>query len=283
MKRLIFGLIALTSPALTAFADDAITIKPNIPKTGQSIKVTIQEKNTTTTMFTGNANNKEEVKTKTIIYVDAILDNAANTRPATKLKRTYEKAVVSKNGNPTPLPMDGKSFLIEKKGENYVFTSDGEAVTGEAQKILNADFNNVENKNSQDFFFPKMAVKMGDSWKVDAALLIKSTENGGLILDKDKASASATLSKVYKKDQAQFGIIDFVFEAPIASLGPKTPVKITEAKMTVKTTGDGCLDGSIPSGSMTTQFKVILEGTVQGSELKIESNASEVRTVEEVK
>lgn len=282
MIRFFFGSLTLGLLAAAANAEDAVAFKSFTPQTGQRIKVSNDEKNTTTSSFTikGTKKDMEEVKTKTIVYIDEVLDNAAKTRPAAKIKRTYEKSVLTKDGKNIPFPLDGKTITIEKKGDKYVFTAAGEAVTGEGLKLLDNEFNRPTKSDSQDFYFPKKPVKTGDSWDVDALDIIKLVSDSGLNLDAEKATAKGTLKKTFTKGQSQYGSVDFVFEAPVTGIGPKSAVTIQSGKMTIKSSGESCIDGSLPASNMTTKIKLAISGTVQGIDLQIESNATENRTIE---
>jgi hypothetical protein len=281
----IYGLAIVVLFALSAAAADPVTFKSAIPQAGQRIRITVDEKSKSLTSFTimGNTQNKEEAKTKTIVYVDEVLEIAANGGKPVKLKRTYEKAVASKDGVETKLPWDGKTIVIEKKNDKYTFTMDGEDASGDALKLLDAEFNKATKTDNQDFFMPKKPVQVGDSWKVDAADLLKVTEASGMVLDKDKATAKATLTKLYNKDKAQFGTTEFAFDAPVTGLGMKSPLVVQEGKMTIKSIDDGCFDGSTPVASRTTKVKVTLSGSVKGIDLKIEGDNTESRKIELLK
>jgi hypothetical protein len=271
--------------ALCAIGQEAITLKSAIPPVGQRVKMTVEGKNTTKTTFIimGNVQNKKEVKTKSLIYVDEVLENPSNSSTPAKMKRTYEKAVIGKDGNTTKLPIEAKTVLIEKKGDKYVFTVDGETLTGESLKMLESEFNKVDTMDSQDFFLPKKPVKPGDTWKVDVADVVKSAGDSGLILDKEKATANATLTKAYKKDQAQFGIVDFKFEAPITSHRQKSPLIIQEGQTTLKAVVDCCLDGSSATGTRVANAKFKILGVAMGIDVQIESEGTETKTVEQLK
>jgi hypothetical protein len=284
-RSIIGGLAVVMLLALSAAADDAVIIKDFVPKTGQRFKVTIAEKNNAKTAFTimGNAQNKEEMKTKSVVYTEEVLENSGNNKAANKLKRIYEKAVTGKDGKDTKMALDGKTIVIEKKGDKYAFTEDGNDLTGEARTILDSEFNNGDLKNKGDFFLPKNPVKVGESWKIYTADIQKMIAPSGGTLDKDKTTMKGTLIKVYKKDQEQFGIMELVLDSPITGLGPMTPLVIKDAKLTMKITADICINGSIPDGTMTNKYKSVINGTVMGIDLKIESDSTENRKQELLK
>jgi hypothetical protein len=228
----------------------------------------------------GKVQGKEEVKTKSLIFVDEVLETSNMSGMATKLKRTYEKAELGKDGKTTKLTLEGKTILIEKKGDKFAFTLDGESLSGDSLKLLDSEFNRPDKKDNQDFFFPKTPVKEGDTWKVDPSEMIKSVSDSGLILDKEKATAVSTLTKSYKKDQSQFGKMSFLFEAPVTSVGQKNQITIKEGVMKIKMVGDGCLDGSTPNGTLILTVKARIVGSVMGIDLNIDSDATETKSVE---
>ena len=286
MRRFGFGLalVGLFAVAAAAQDKDAVTIKVSYPQAGQRAKVTVEDKTTTKTTFTvgGNAQAKDDVKTKSLVYVDEIIENPKNEKKATKLKRTYEKAVLGKDGKDTQLPIEGKTVAIEKKDGKYSFTVDGAAVTGESLKLLEDEFNKPDQKDTREVMFPKAPVKPGDTWKIEPAELIKAIGSGGPTFDKDKVTASGTLVKAYKKDGKQYGVIDFVFDAPVTGFGEKSPLTVKDGKMTMKLIGEGCIDGSAPTGSSTTKISLGVTGTAQGIDLKVAVEGLETRTMEEL-
>src|SRR5687767_3752427 len=121
MPRFLLALSLFALLTLTAGAQEAITIKIASPQPGQRSKVTLEDKTTTKTAFTvgGNTQSKDEVKTRSLVYVDEIIENPMNSKRPTKLKRTFEKAVVAKDGQKLNLPVEGKTVLIEKTGDKY--------------------------------------------------------------------------------------------------------------------------------------------------------------------
>jgi hypothetical protein len=285
MTRTFIGLLMLGLLALSASAEDAITFKTAIPKKGDKVKTTIEEKTNSTTSFTvmGTEQKKDEIKTKSLIYIEEVLENTGNSKTANKLKRTYEKAVLGKDGKPTTLSVEGKTVLIEKKGDKYIFTQDGEAVQGEALKLLEDQFNKKDRIDDAAFIFPKKPVKPGESWDVDSSDLVKALGETGMVMDKEKTTGKATLTKAYKKDGSQFGVIDFVFAGSITSLGPTVPIEVKEAKFSGKIMGEGCIDGSVPTGSHTANFKFNIVGSVMGTNLKLDVTGVEKKTVELIK
>jgi hypothetical protein len=277
-----FAISLLALLALSASAQEAVSIKIASPKPGSRARVTIEDKSTTKSVFTvgGMEQSKDEIKIKSLVYVDEVLENPDNAKRATKLTRTFEKAVLTTDGNPKKLSVEGKTVLIEKKGEKYSFTVDGKPVADDARRLLADEFDRPEGKNIRDIMFPKTAIKPGESWKIDGEELAKAINDQGPTFATDKAAATGKLTKAYKKDGKQFGVIEFAFEAPLTSLGPKNPFTVKEGKMTMKMSGDGCIDGSETTGKSTTKMTLGLSGSTQGIDLKVLVEGNESRTVE---
>lgn len=286
MLRLGFSFLVFTLFFASALAQDkdAVTIKIASPQAGQRVKVTIDEKTNTKTVFTvaGKEQAKDEVKTKSLIYIDDVIENPKNERKANKLKRTFEKALLSKDGTEKTLPVEGKTVLIEKNDGKYSFKLDGPELDGESLKLLEDEFNKPDQKDSRDVMFPKKAVKPGETWKIDSDEILKAIGTGGPTFDKNKVAASGTLVKTYKKDGRQYGVIDFVFEAPITGFGENSPLTVKEGKMIMKLSGDGCTDGSTPTGTSTQKLTLDAVVNTQGIDLKVHVDGTESRTTQEL-
>ena len=56
------------------------------------------------------------------------------------MKRTYESAELTVNGQKQDLGLKGRTVLIEKKGDKYTFTADGKPVAGKAAELLGKEF-----------------------------------------------------------------------------------------------------------------------------------------------
>ena len=275
-----FALVGLLAAA--AAAEDPVAIKIAYPQAGQRAKVTVEGKSVTKSVFTvqGTPQTKEDVKTKSLVYTDEVIENPKNEKRATKLKRTYEKAAVGKAGDAKALPVEGKTVLIEKKGDKYTFTADGQALTGESLKLLEDEFGKRDGPEPRELMLPKTPVKPGDTWKIDPGEIVKAFGTAGPVLAKDEVKAGGTLMKTYKKDGRQFGVIELAFEAPVTGLGEKSPLAVKEGKMTLKITGDGCIDGTAPTGTSTGKLVFAVTGTAMGVDLKMIVEETESRTTE---
>jgi len=211
---------------------------------------------------------KEESKkhTKHFVYKETVLEKKPDDKRPTRVKRHYDMATVSDNTEKKTLPYQGKTVLIEKKGERYTFKIEGgDELTGEDAKQLNEEFNKkgkLDEETFEKMFLPGKAVKEGESWKVDSQLIIKGLqEEGKMELDAAKTKATGTLTKAYKKDGKQFGVIVLRIEvAPKAfSEGGKSLPLQPGAKMTIDFTVDTCIDGTSSTGDGTFTVAVVAE------------------------
>ena len=107
-------------------------------------------------------------KTKSLVYVDEYLVLTDGASRAAKLKRTYEKAVLTEGDKSTTLPVEGKTVLIELKDKKYQVTLDGAPIDGEAGRLLDAEFNKPDPSDPRPLIPPAKSVKPGGTWKLDA-------------------------------------------------------------------------------------------------------------------
>ena len=121
---------------------EAVTFKTFVGKVGDRVKVTREEKATSTSVLTfqGKQSERVEKSEETVIHVTEVLEVDAKTGAPVKLKRTFEKAERKVAGKATKLPLDGKTVLIEKKGNAFTFTHEGGgAVTGPSLSEFTAE------------------------------------------------------------------------------------------------------------------------------------------------
>jgi hypothetical protein len=200
----------------------------------------------------------------------------------TKVKRTYDKAVLATDDKETALPVEKKTVLIEKKNGTYSYTVDGKDVGVEVAKLLDAEFNTSGKDNSQDIFFPKKTVKPGETWKIDTDALAKALAKQ-FKFDESKFESSGKLTRAYKQDGARFGVFEIKVTAPITDLGQKMPVTWKNGTFALDLSGDGVIDGTSSQGKSKMVMKVVIEGSGKGFDLRIEVSTTENRTHTPVK
>src|SRR5205823_5031902 len=99
-----------------------------------------------------------------------------------KLRRTYEKAqFTGKDGKLKDEIYQGKTVLIEKKdGKVTASIEGGESLSAATAPRLFKEFTKDDDSNSKmEQLLPKTAVKVGETWKIDPAVM-KELLKGGL-------------------------------------------------------------------------------------------------------
>src|SRR5687767_1919847 len=137
--RRVLTLLVLGLAAAALRADDGpVTIKIKQAGPGDRIKQTKTEENSNKVSFTvmGTDMTKEEKAVARYVYTEEVLERPAGAKRPTKLKRTYESAEMTKDGEKQDLGLAGKTVVIEKAGAGYTITVDGQEPTGQAGEIL---------------------------------------------------------------------------------------------------------------------------------------------------
>jgi hypothetical protein len=262
------GLLLLPTGAR---AEEAYPIKLRDPVTGDTLQVNRNEDTQSQSKVVDAAGKalveKEEKGGKTAVYRETVLEKPEGRAKPTRLKREYEKARVQTGDKSESLPYEGKTVLIEKKDGKYQFQVEGgEAIKGGDARVLDEEFNKEDdNFDLQKAILPKGAVAKGDSWKIDMEPITAAfAKNAKLQLDAAKAEGTGKLIKVYRKDDAQFGVLEFHLELPVKELGAgKDTIALDPgAKWTMDVTVDGCIDGSRTDGTMKATFKISASGAV---------------------
>jgi hypothetical protein len=89
-------------------------------------------------------------------------------------------------------------------------------------------------------------------------------------VDIAKSKAVAKLLKAYKQDGKQFGIIQLHLESPINALksGDQTITLEPGASMVADATMDGCIDGTLDTGTLTFGIQVKGHGEIAQGGMK---------------
>src|SRR5439155_22764308 len=127
-----------------------------------------------------------------------------------KFKRAYEKATRTAGDKKESFPHEGRTIVFELKDDKYAATAEGTPALD--RKVLDdlAKRASGDSVESDAALLPQKPVKVGDKWAVDIKALARAFakgEEGGLAVDADKSKGDVTLTKVYKKDGAQFGVL----------------------------------------------------------------------------
>ena len=235
---------------------------------------------------------KEESASKTTVVKDpdgkVILDTNEKTvesykysveilerdgkKPPTRLRRTYDKAQISKDGTTTTLAYEGKTILIEKKGPRFSFSFEpGRNLTAEEATELSKEFDKPEDRIDPDtVFLPSKAVAAGETWKIDMENCLKylGAEKSGF--DLAKSSGSGKLVKAYRKDGKTFGVMEVKMDLAMAALGEGAQKIVLKegAKMSVALDLDVCIDGTANAGTMKGTITLKGSGAIKGPDGK---------------
>lgn len=235
---------------LSSAADDTYTLKLYKVKKGDKIdhEKTKESKHTYIYNTEGLENKEEIVNEVKDVYTDEILECAINI--PTKLIRTYSTAEESEKGVTTKAAYAGEPILIETKRFKYEFSIKGKLLNEDDAPTLFTQINSSTDYPRYHALLPQNAIKVGDSWKVHAdisQLMVKSARSGTLRFDAKKSSIGGKLTKAYKKDGAQFAIIDVTIEWIVTEAKTGLIFRKTKegSKMVSNYVIDACIDGSV--------------------------------------
>lgn len=288
MRRFIGAAVMLAGLTVTAvLAQDApITIKLKKAGAGETTKETKTETGKTKVVVSimGMDQPKLEDTTASYAFTDEIIERAGpkGSKP-TKLKRTYEKAELTKDGAKEDLGLDGKTVMIEKKSDGYVFLVNGKPLTGTAAEILKKEFG-AKKETSEEDFLPEKPVKVGDSWKVNVEKAAAELAEGGMVIDPDKSKGTGKLTKVYQKNGKTYGILEVEMDLIVSKIkGPQEIPLKDGSKLNIKITIDGCIDGTEATGGGKMSMKGTLAGELMGVGLSFNIDIGMVGNSVEVK
>ncbi len=262
----------LAAPVLAA--DDAYTLKLYKTKKGDKTENEKTEDGKTNIVINvAGMNMKQDVDNgKKEIYTEEILEKKDGDKKATKLTRTYSAAEKTDKGETTKHAYAGETVLIEKKGDKYEISVKGKALKEDEAPELYKSFNKKEDEPDNEDFLPKDPVKVGESWKLPAATtdkMFKALGDEKMKFDAKKSTVGGKLLKVYKKGDAQFGVLEltltiFVTEIDLGGNFAKTK---DGSKMVIQGTIDTCIDGSVQSedGKMEVTIDITAELPNAGS------------------
>lgn len=252
----------LLLPAVAA--DEPVTVKLKRPAKGETVSDSRTEEVDVTQSVDGMAAPTLEVRTKQE-YTDAVLEGDGKGKP-TKMERTY-KTMEQTAGAKVDHGLAGKTVLIEKgKGkEKFTFRIDGKPVSESAAKLLDQEFN--QEVDTEELMMPTKPVKVGDTWEVPAKAVDKMFGEE-FVVDSKKVSATGKLVKVYDKNKAKYGVIEYTIELPVASIGGQ--VEATAGSMLKVTLSmDGCLDGTVYESSSSGKLEGVVRAKVQGKDVTV--------------
>jgi|GEM_PF-1064161 len=288
-SRHILGIFALCILSPFSLADEPVTIKLRRNQQGDKVRQTRVETDTNiAALLDGTGAKVAEQKTSKEVsskFTEEIIAKEKGKR-ATKVKRTYESAQMKKDDQTVDVPLEGKTVIVERKGDKHSFQlAGGGTISQEAAAFLRDEFKDKREDDASDLeesFVPKSPVKAGDTWKCDLAKLIKTFSKEGMKIDAKKSSANAKLLRTYSKDGVPFGVLDveMVFTITDFGKGGATEPKLAkDATMKIHMTMDVAIDGSTSSGKGTVTMDLRALMKVKQGDMDVDVDVVNKRTL----
>jgi hypothetical protein len=192
-------------------------------------------------------------------YTETVLE--AGDKHPKKYRCVYRKAVKGEGKKPTAEPFEGRTVIFERDGDRYRVGAEGKpALEGEVLRRLSRAASLKLKYRTKDLV-PDKAVTVGDTWKVSVkALAGVAGLGGGEKLDEAKSKATGKLVKVFRKDGAQWGVLEFRLEGAVTALDR---VRFeTPAKLDMTLTKEVPIDGSADVGKESGTIKLKGKGTL---------------------
>jgi len=246
-------------------SDEKFTIKSRAfaPK-GQSFQVNEKEKTVTTIKVIDDGGNvvmdMKENKSKLRAYVEKTLDVDEKANKRKKYQRAYQKAREVKDDESENKPYHNATVVFEKSDGKWKLRTEGKPELKDSDlKDLVEEANKDAGKDDkfEETLYPKKAVKVGDTWKLDAKEVAKAFDDPDLKVDADTVKAEGKLVKAYKKGKQQWGTLEYAisFDADVG--------EIKKARCTMKMTIDQAIDDSTHAGKASFTFALAGKQTVE--------------------
>jgi len=235
-------------------AQDTYTIKLKQAAKGDNFNVKASESNKQVTdVMDGKGQSLKEStesETKKYVYTALITEKAPGQAKADAFRRTYDKAVITKDGQTRTSSLEGKTVVFTKKGDKFEYRfEDGKELTPEQIADLDDDPGKGGSEVSDTDFMPKKAVKLNETWSVDPKVIAQKDPETSMIFDMDKAKITGKLVRVHKKGDTQFGVIELEVNLPVKTGFEKDGFKVQSGKMLMNVTFDVCIDGTSLAGT----------------------------------
>lgn len=280
----------LASPALSGAAE-TYTIKLKQPGKGDVVRYDIKMSQQYNRVIR-DADKKDSEKplgkesgkvSQVSAFKEEIVEREPGKRP-TRLRRTYTKAEIKQGDTTKAYPWQGKTLLIDKKAKGYEFKLEGDRLLiGQEALPLAMEFPEEEQVKLDRLFLPRNAVAVGEEWKLDLDALVKEmTRSGSLEIDRDKATGTGKLVKVYQKGGRRYAVWTVRYELPLKSLGKGEGKMTAEAgsKQKAEFTYDGCIDGTSTSVTTKIRYQMKVAGTINNTRVNRKFHINQDDTTE---
>jgi len=283
LRSLLIASLAFGFAAGLRAADDekySIVIPKDKKGSKTSSDLTEDSKNLITVNVMGQENKQDQVGGRKESYVEEILEVKEGQRKATKLTRTYSTAEKSAKGETSKRAYAGKTVLIEQRGDKYVFSMGGKPLSDADAPELNKSFNKSKEEPDAQELMPAEPLKVGESWKVPAdksEKMFKTLGDEKMKVDAKKSTIEGKLLKAYKKDGAQFGVLELTITVVVSELDLGSGLTKATGSIVVKGTLDGCIDGTIGAGTSTKKTTIDISADLPNNgSFKMTGNATEI-------
>jgi hypothetical protein len=181
-------------------------------------------------------------------------------RPA-KHKKTYTKALKRLNDKETKLTYAGRAVVFEfEKGKYKVFAEGEPPLAPKDLEDLAKQANDPGGREIEKLVLPGKPVKVGDRWALDSKALAKIFKQEAK-LDSEKTKASASLAKVYRKGESQYGVLEIDLKMAVEEMQGLKFEK--PAAFDMRFTLDAPIDGSDTAGVMTMTGKIVGKSSLE--------------------
>lgn len=236
------------------------TIKLRPEQKGDEVHVVKTRDGESTTTFGKNKpqTKKEQYRYE---YTETVLEMPAGSPKPTRSDRAYKTAKRTDNrGELKPLSFEGNTVEVQVspfEGIGYIFIVGGNAVQPPDRNDLVLEFQGGEKPDKDappkpriEDMLPKTPVRVGEDWTLDFSAIKAFAGEMPFTLDREKSKVAGKLTKAYRKDGQQWGVIDMKITMVMA---PATKGPQLSGTITADVTIDGVIDGS--SRARTSKLK----------------------------
>lgn len=209
------------------------------------------------------------VKQQEIAYARTTIGVDAKDRKVSKFEVVYSKFQETNSGKKAaPSSLVGPKITATRTGDRFTFTATPK-LTPANLKELDEEFNKANKMENEDLL-PKKAVRVKDTWDVESSVLKKAfTDPSMPALDVSQGSMKGKFIKAYKKDDKQYGVIEFELDIPFKATAFQGLQLQDGSKLTGTMTIDCCIDGSTIDEQIT--GTIIFEMNLKGPSGAIQS------------
>jgi hypothetical protein len=212
---------------------------------------------------------QQENQASTITYREKIIARPDPQARPTHLQRQFERAEHQAAGRVFPIPLQGKTYDIEKKDGRYTFQYlGGEAIPAEATQALEREFSSGlhEELDWEKLILPSHPVRANDVWELDLQQVIKVLGKlSNMQIDASRSSARASLCRIYEQDSHRFAELDAVIDLATTAvvLGNTRRPLDPGSRIGLVLKINGCIDGCAEISTVDVRLKMTTSAVPQ--------------------